>query len=293
MAMAMAVLASTGVLLLAPGSSAGPRPASMPDVSMPDVSMPDVRLAEACVAQLCSTQVATKSLRRFDRIEPQTLAFTDQGRAITAYRIGSPDASTRLVVVGQIHGNEVAGAEVAQELLRRSQQGAGLVQLGHVTTWLIVTLNPDGQRQRTRINARGVDLNRNFPASWRQAGRGTSQWSGPAAASETEVQALMKFLDQVQPTAVVALHQDYAVVDLTHRRSRPAGRALATLLGLPARPVGCSGRCHGTLTEWVDRRFQAIALTVELPGRVDRNRVRQYADDLEAFAAWLGRQAPR
>jgi len=88
---------------------------------------------------------------------------------------------------------------------------------------------------------------------------------------------------------VVVLHQDYAVVDLSHPRSRDAGRRLADLLGLSARPVGCSGRCHGTLTQWVDQDLAAIALTVELPGRVSGRQGRRYANALLDFATWLAR----
>jgi protein MpaA len=232
--------------------------------------------------------------------EPQVehVATSVQGREIYAYRIGSGSSSVRLVLIGQMHGNEPAGAEIVDELFstshaqesadRRGTDSRGNGSNG-IDIWLIPTLNPDGRTARSRVNSHGVDLNRNFPTSWRRAGKGTSQWSGSAPASEPEVQGLISFLRQINPTAVVVLHQDYAVVDLSHPRSRVAGRRLADLLGLPARPVGCSGKCHGTLTEWVDQDLAAIALTVELPGRVSGRQVRRYANALLDFATWLAR----
>jgi len=227
------------------------------------------------------------------QLVPEPVAISAQGRPITALRIGPGDAATRLVIIGQVHGNESAGVRIVRDLIHRSREGSGLDDGSGLATWMIASLNPDGRRTGDRVNADGVDLNRNFPASWRQEGAGTRLWSGPAPASEPEVRGLMEFLERIQPTAVLVLHQDFAVVDLTHVRSRRAGRHLADLLGLPARPVGCPGKCHGTLTEWVDRELGSVALTVELPGKVSPRQVGRYAGALEAFATWLGDGVPR
>ena len=87
-----------------------------------------------------------------------------QGRAIRVTRVGDPAAPTAVLVVGSIHGTETAGHAVIARL-RRAVPPAGVRLL------LVRTANPDGVARGTRQNARGVDLNRNFPFRWRGGGR--------------------------------------------------------------------------------------------------------------------------
>jgi protein MpaA len=260
-----------------------------------------VSSAAVCLAivllPLAAPAQARTGLDWSNRPEIEVVAQSEEGRTIIARRIGPVDAATSLVVIGQVHGNEPAGVRVVRELVDRAARAESLdattTARTTATIWVIDSLNPDGRRAGTRVNANGVDLNRNFPHAWQPSGRGTRQWSGPGAASEMEVQGLMAFLAKVRPTAVLVMHQDFAVVDTTHDRSRRAGVRLAELLGLPARPVGCPGPCRGTLTGWVDQELGAIAITVELPGKVSGSQVRRYADGIEGFTSWLARPESR
>ena len=217
----------------------------------------------------------------------EVIGTSTQGRAITATRYGSESATTRVVVVGQMHGNERAGRRVINEIARRL--GGGNELPADAAIWLISSINPDGAAANTRVSAAGVDLNRNFPADWLQQGRGSSSWSGPGAGSEPEAVAVMAFLERMDPTALLAFHQPFAVVDLTHPNSRPAGQRLAAWLGLPAQVVGCPGPCYGTMTGWVDSHFSAIALTVELPKLVTSERVVRSATAVLRLTRWLAR----
>lgn len=203
-----------------------------------------------------------------------TIGTSRDGIPIRAFLIGEPDAEVRIVVLGQMHGDEPAGRRVISAL-------RGLKAPEGTAFWLIPTMNPDGYRERTRTNRRGVDLNRNFPMQWRAQDRGTHEWSGPRAASEPETRAVMGFLKDVQPTALLSFHQPFGIVDITHAPARKVGRQLARWMDLPARAVGCSGPCRGTLTEWATAELDAIAITVELPAVVTQSDVNRAARAVE------------
>jgi len=212
----------------------------------------------------------------------RVVATSVDGTPIVARHYGALDAPVQLVVVGQMHGSEPGGQEVVRELAtRRPPNGVGL--------WLIVTMNPDGDRRHTRANAHGVDLNRNFPAGWQASARHGTYWAGPHAASEPETRGMVRFLSAVHPTALISYHQAFDVVDISHPRSVAAGRQLARWMGKTARPVPCAGPCHGTMTQWVDSALKAVALTVELDSHVSSGEARRAATAVLRLGTWLGR----
>lgn len=212
----------------------------------------------------------------------QVIGRSVEGRPITAEYRGPREPDHVLLVLGSMHGLETAGERVIDRLAAAPlPDGVGL--------WLVPTMNPDG-RGRQRENARGVDLNRNFPGDWVAHGKpGRPKWSGSGPASEPETRAVLGLLERVRPEAVVSFHQPFGVVDLTHARARPLARALAADLGLGARVVNCSGPCRGTLTGWVDRDLEAVAITVELPSRVSDRLVGRSARGVLRLASALGR----
>jgi protein MpaA len=176
-----------------------------------------------------------------------------QGRRIVAYEVGDPAAARKVLVIGCLHGNECAGIAVVNRLRR-------LGRLEGVDLWLVPDANPDGHRARTRGNAHGVDLNRNFPHRWKRL-RGLF-YSGPRPASEPETRALMGLIRQVRPAVTIWFHQHLNMVVLT--RGNPGlERRFARLAGLRA---GYLPPYRGTATGWSNANFPGTtAFVVELP----------------------------
>jgi predicted deacylase len=183
-----------------------------------------------------------------------------RGRPIRAWHLGTAGA-TRVVLVSTMHGDESGVSRILTSL----RDGAPVTG---VDLWVVPTYNPDGRARHRRQNARGVDLNRNYPVSWqRRTGRYDS---GRAPASEPETRAMMGFLSSVRPAYVVSFHQPLGGVD-TLTRHPEFSRRLARALHLPVKRFTCNGGCHGTMTQWFnrrfggrpDRRFSGRAVTVE------------------------------
>jgi protein MpaA len=120
-----------------------------------------------------------------------------EGRALQAATFG--DGRTRVYLIGGIHGDELPGLENI-ERVRALLKTAGF--LGDVTVRVLRDANPDGTLNGTRLNARGVDLNRNFPAE----SFTPSRRRGPAALSEPEARTLLADLKAFRPDLVVAFH---------------------------------------------------------------------------------------
>src|SRR3954447_12462573 len=96
--------------------------------------------------------------------KPEVLGRSVQKRAITAVQIGDPAGARVALVVGVIHGDERAGLRIVRAIKRRAARDSA--PLAGTQLWVIDSVNPDGLKARTRKNARGVDLNRNFPFRW-------------------------------------------------------------------------------------------------------------------------------
>jgi hypothetical protein len=190
-------------------------------------------------------------------------------RPIKAYLLGEEDAPNVYLVMGQMHGDEPAGRLVARDRLLNKEP------VKDVALWVVPTMNPDGSIRGTRVNARGVDLNRNFPSkTWVKQGKGTRYWSGPRPASEPETRAIVRFFSEIQPRTIVSIHQPLRSVDFSGG-DRSVTRWLAEELKLPVADLQVSG--GGTMTSWYNREFpKKTAVTVELPPSTTpeyRNRV--------------------
>lgn len=187
-------------------------------------------------------------------IGSRIIGHTVKGRPIRAFRLGEASSPNKVVFLSTIHGNEAQPAKILRSLM------AGPAIHG-ADIWVVPDLNADGHRRNTRQNARGVDLNRNYPVSWiRQTGRYNS---GKRPASEPETRALMRFLRNVNPRFVVSFHQPLFGVDTSYGKGRQLALRLADGLRLPRKVFNCNSGCHGTMTQWFNRTMAGTAITVE------------------------------
>lgn len=167
--------------------------------------------------------------------EPDVYGRSHLGNALEVWRPAGP---CRVLVFAAIHGEEPETTAALSRALRHLAEPSP-----HCA--VVLAANPDGLIRGTRGNARGVELNRNFPTEdWRadpvmhrstlDAPRDVALSPGDAPGSEPETQALITLIAELKPEAVVALHAPLACID--DANDSELGRWLSERTGLPLVP---------------------------------------------------------
>jgi murein peptide amidase A len=181
-----------------------------------------------------------------------------EDRPIGLRQLGDPSIAAKVLVVGCIHGDECAASKIVPT--------SGGCPDPRSNVFVIANLNPDGAAIGTRLNGRGVDLNRNFPSQWRSIGdRGDPQYSGPRPFSEPETRLVARVIEALAPEVTIWFHQHRGARPLVRAwgHSAPAGRRLAKLAQIPFRLLPWPA---GTAPNWQNHRFpRRSAYVVELP----------------------------
>jgi protein MpaA len=181
-----------------------------------------------------------------------------EGRPIRLRQYGDPRFRGRVLVFACIHGDECAGRSVAPLRSGCPEPNANV--------FVVSSLNPDGSAAASRLNGRGVDLNRNFPSQWRPRGQpGTPEYSGPRPFSEPETRLAARLVEKLRPRVTIWLHQIRNGGPFVRAwwQSAPAGRLFARQAQIPFRLMRWPA---GTGPNWQNHRFPgSAAYVVELP----------------------------
>jgi len=205
--------------------------------------------------------------------QPTSLGHSEGGRPIVAIHAGD-GSGPPVLVVGAIHGNELAGIAIARAL-ERVHAGANI--------WIVPDLNPDGASRGTRQDARGVDLNANWSSQWRGGGRPyDAYYGGPRPFSERETRIARKLILRIRPAVTIWYHQHMNVV-WAWGPSSSAGRRYAQASGMR---LYHHHWLPGTATNWQNHHLPGTAsLTVELPaGRLTSREVRRHVQAVLALS---------
>lgn len=171
----------------------------------------------------------------------------------------------RVLVLGGIHGDEYSSITIMFKWLHTLQQHhSGLFH------WKVAPLvNPDGllQKHSQRMNANGIDLNRNFPnpenpqASlkyWKKrAYSDPRRYPGTHPMSELETRWVVKLIEDFKPDAIVAVHAPYGIVDFDGAPKPP--KKLGSLY------LKLLGTYPGSLGNYAGLQQGIPVVTVELP----------------------------
>ncbi|MDX1689018.1 MAG: M14 family zinc carboxypeptidase [Candidatus Promineifilaceae bacterium] len=156
-----------------------------------------------------STPSPTASAVPPSQPEKLILGYSVEDQPIEAARFG--DGPRAVVFVGGLHaGFAPSSVRLAEQTVDYFRKTPEAVPVG-VTLYVILSMNPDSVYDPGalpgRLNANGVDLNRNWDCDWTPnpeiEGRTIPGAGGPQPFSEPETQAVAEFLLFVEPAAVV------------------------------------------------------------------------------------------
>ena len=174
------------------------------------------------------------------------------GEPLVAVRVPSragPDAP-KVLCCANIHGPEYIGNRVATGVLASVGDGPAAAIVDQAELWVVPCLNPDGYRAtferdgdaplaQLRANARGVDLNRNYPLPhgarrWPLPGAGSDDpdaatYCGPHPLSEPETAALDELGRAHEFVASANLHSFMGTVIPARVTDKPSFRIYGQL----------------------------------------------------------------
>ncbi len=165
--------------------------------------------------------------------------------------------SKKVLIIGVFHGDEPEGEFLINKLMLEKLETNN-------TILFIPCLNPDGKNSKTRTNANGVDLNRNFPTkNWELSAEKDFYYSGNVPASEIETKFVIEIMEEYKPERILTLHTPYRVVnydgpakELAENISKLNGYPIEESIGYPT--PGSFGTYAG-----IERNIPTI--TLELP----------------------------
>ena len=191
-----------------------------------------------------------------------------KGRTLWTRDIKPDGATLRVLVIGAIHGDEPSSASVALHWLKLAEVApADMPQAVH---WRFVpVLNPDGlfSQPPRRVNASGVDLNRNFPTpNWERDAKNywenrtrkdPRRYPGVKPLSEPESRFIYEEMQRFKPQLIVSIHAPYGVLDFDGPSVPPSklGRLYLDQVGIFPGSLGNYGGVHKGVP----------VVTVELP----------------------------
>lgn len=194
---------------------------------------------------------------------------TQQGNALVMSDFeaskGNPGQAKRILAIGGIHGDELTSISVVFRWLDWLKQSDAAIY-----KWRVIPVaNPDGLKAKpsTRVNANGIDLNRNFQTpDWdkdaetywiNRTKRDPRRYPGKSAGSEVETRWLQAQIEEFKPDLIISVHAPYNLLDYDGPVPQPMRFGRLSLNRLGVYP--------GSMGNYAGVYKQIPVITIELP----------------------------
>src|SRR3989338_5963325 len=206
----------------------------------------------------------------------QVIGKSVRGAPIERWVYSSPSSHTHILFLAGVHGDEFEGVE----LLHQFQKTLSHQKTISCHVHLVPCLNPDGYHAKTRVNANGVDLNRNLP---------TQDWSptsvdpsdsvqiapnrsdilrynpGVKPGSEPEHQVLISLIQERVWKGVISFHSyEVPLVNYNGTCSEALAQLISRYVNHPAK-ADIGYPTPGSLGTWVGHEMHIPCVTLEVP----------------------------
>lgn len=213
-------------------------------------------------------------------------------RSVPPAKPGKQREPVRVLLLGGIHGDELTAGAIVFHWMQSLNTPAAQEFHWHVAP----VVNPDGllAPKPQRVNANGVDLNRNFPTpGWEQdakrywmrtTGSDPRRFPGQSPLSEPESRWLNDEMERFRPHVIISVHAPFGVLDFDGPAKAPRrfGRLYFNRVGVYPGSLGNYGGMHKNVP----------VITIELPNA----RALPPKDEIERIwrdmLAWIGRSVP-
>jgi len=228
---------------------------------------------------------------------PRLIGYSVLNRPIDVYTFGQGE--NQYLIIAGIHGGyEGNTVDLANQLMVYISQHPEVIPSG-ATLYIIPDMNPDavarGRNVDARVNANGVDLNRNFPTpNWVADWDHTNCWNdrpttgGTYGGSEPETKAVMNFLISHRIQAMISYHSAALGVfpggDPWQRASKDLADGLSNVTGYPYPPIDIGCTYTGTLADWAVEHGVGAAVDMELANHQDSD----FNKNIKAMKVLLG-----
>jgi murein peptide amidase A len=196
-------------------------------------------------------------------------------------------AKLKILVLGGIHGDELTSSTIVFDWIERARR----INTSNIHWRMLPLVNPDGlsKQPATRVNAHGVDLNRNFPTSdWKakshqywvqKTGSDPRRFPGEKPLSEPETRWVHNHIDGFKPDLIVSIHAPYGVLDFDGPPPPPSklGGLLLDQVGIYPGSLGNYGG--------VDKNVPVV--TVELKHAIDPPSAKELDRMWEDLTDWI------
>jgi len=199
----------------------------------------------------------------------------------------------RVLLIGGTHGDEYAAVSIVFKWMQTLDQYHSGLFHWHVAP----LLNPDGlllNHPSKRMNAHGVDLNRNMPTPdwykrtaryWQETGHDPRRYPGSAPLSEPESRWLYEEIRRFQPDVIVSVHAPFGLLDFDGPPKGPGRLGYLSLKLIGVYP--------GSLGNSAGIQHKIPVITVELPFAGIMPSKSQISDVWTDLIHWLRYNIPK